>query len=936
MELNYINDIESQPIEIRSIDQIIQEIRQDQLREITANIRSAPDKAERNRLKRMLPAFRPCVQSSGRRIDGGAEATGIIQFDLDKKVLDCSALKSKITQLPETAYAFISPSGMLKFGILSDFSFDPKCSLDNNLQRFQHAYDHADAYVHEVLNVEFDRACRSISQLCFLSHDPDAYFNPTATPLKVNAFCDVVPTVQHHAGPESFSGDIGALLGFIPKDHGYADRLPINMAVLGHMGEEGIALLSSHWTTDSRGKLANDLQYQLHRSRSGWLGTLVNAAKRHGWNPAPKTSSRRNQKALPSTFTFPPLLSQEDASEKLRSEIDDFFQNQESKIVKSTCGFGKTEFVLRALAKLPATINILFLVQNHGLIDELRQRLSALIVEERKSARPGSAMSTHVAVRGKAYKFPNGRSMCENTALIEKFGSRIPSKSCFACPFAMECTYTEQFNNLANIRFATFEELYDNQSRFWHGTHLIGESIQPRRQGFTPQYIIIDENCIRLEICDASRETEIESLQQICDSCIEGKSIVEACRQAGRQLKLDYGRLMSQSAGDPTKTQQLLELLHQFLQNETSEQEIAAAVRFTGGKLRLRRVRPVASRYRETPTLILDATAEKEIYQAVFPKLDFVDIPVAVGAGNRVFQVQNFNVTRQQLSIEKRRTSAAEQLQRISGRYASVGLITYRKIPHVPSENFDSFLASQIKASQNGYFGNIRGTNAFANVDCLIIFGRHRFGDEELQRYAEAIYGAEVSLEKEYANVPVRMADGTAKSLSNFVFKDARIRSVYRQFCTSESVQAVGRGRLFHGRTKDVYIFSNESLGAHVGITDFIDFEYPQFSEINPIPADTKIFQDKRSELVNLGFSDYHIKTNHDEVVTWILEQGFDRYVVKYMTEQYKKKEGNFFARGEPDIRLHFGPRLRSVEPVPSTSKEVAASSEHILLQAAE
>ena len=59
---------------------------------------------------------------SGRALD--ATPTGIIQFDIDlqgNEDTDFDDLKQMVITVPECIYALRSPSGGLKFGILTDF-----------------------------------------------------------------------------------------------------------------------------------------------------------------------------------------------------------------------------------------------------------------------------------------------------------------------------------------------------------------------------------------------------------------------------------------------------------------------------------------------------------------------------------------------------------------------------------------------------------------------------------------------------------------------------------------------------------------------------------------------------------------------------------------------------------------------------------------------
>ena len=68
---------------------------------------------------------------------------GLVQFDIDKKdneELEFHDLKRKIAELPFVIYAFISPSGGLKFAVKTDFAKNDGDNQKSIKIRYKQAY----------------------------------------------------------------------------------------------------------------------------------------------------------------------------------------------------------------------------------------------------------------------------------------------------------------------------------------------------------------------------------------------------------------------------------------------------------------------------------------------------------------------------------------------------------------------------------------------------------------------------------------------------------------------------------------------------------------------------------------------------------------------------------------------------------------------------
>ena len=194
-----------------------------------------------------------------------------------------------------------------------------------------------------------------------------------------------------------------------------------------------------------------------------------------------------------------------------------------------------------------------------------------------------------------------------------------------------------------------------------------------------------------------------------------------------------------------------------------------------------------------------------------------------------------------------------------------------------------------------GHFGAIRGKDEFANLDCLVIIGRHQLPPKDLKNYARAIYGEDFDLNQsnsqEILGVPFRMKDGSAHQINNYIYSDDRLHSTFRHFCQAETIQAIGRGRLVWGKTKDIYLLTKESMG-DVEIAELIS-ETEIFPDIkyNDVVLELKKIgycQDKPSELKKIGITTSQAKNDRKRI-----ENAFSKAGIKLVELKIKNASRN-------------------------------------------
>ena len=155
---------------IRGVGEILERIKDGSTKNLVKSIRLSKDKAERNELKKRLPAICFSGVFNKRNDNGLKEHSGLVCLDFDGYEKKKTLLQHK-EQLSKDQYVFavfISPSGNgLK--VLVQIPAIPVNHINyfNSLQKyFDSSY--------------FDKMCKNVSRVCYESYDPLLYTNPNS------------------------------------------------------------------------------------------------------------------------------------------------------------------------------------------------------------------------------------------------------------------------------------------------------------------------------------------------------------------------------------------------------------------------------------------------------------------------------------------------------------------------------------------------------------------------------------------------------------------------------------------------------------------------------------------------------------------------------------------------------------------------------------
>ena len=173
----------SQQVENVELSCIIHDIQNGKYKAEVENIRAAlceNNQLDADRLKKKLIGFTPSgTFNNGRKIKDISTYSGCIILDIDKLTPEQLAMaKETAVSIPYTYAAFVSPSGKgLKIIVI----------IDKGREHHAAAMAQISAFYFKELNLPIDPSGKDVSRLCFMSYDPDCYFNPKPEIFNINA-----------------------------------------------------------------------------------------------------------------------------------------------------------------------------------------------------------------------------------------------------------------------------------------------------------------------------------------------------------------------------------------------------------------------------------------------------------------------------------------------------------------------------------------------------------------------------------------------------------------------------------------------------------------------------------------------------------------------------------------------------------------------------
>lgn len=181
----------------RTLEQLIQAIQGNHFKDQVARIRlmAAKDKGQQaSNLKKQLPGFTVSGHfDGGRTLEHLVEYTHFIVLDFDKlEPAQLEKLKTESRQDRFSVAGFTSPSGN---------GYKIIVQVDSEVGNHTEAFQQVCSWFCDNHGLEIDRSGKDVTRLCFLSHDPEAWFDPNK---------EIFPVLTAACHPDQKSGLVQA------------------------------------------------------------------------------------------------------------------------------------------------------------------------------------------------------------------------------------------------------------------------------------------------------------------------------------------------------------------------------------------------------------------------------------------------------------------------------------------------------------------------------------------------------------------------------------------------------------------------------------------------------------------------------------------------------------------------------------------------------
>jgi hypothetical protein len=173
------NDVRSKCAQTITLQQFIDKLRSDHFRQPVTEYRRlralAGCEAQAQAIKNRMPCIVPAgICFGGHAVTDLQQPSGIVCIDLDHTARRTAEIRQLAEQLPWVVAAFVSISGEgVKILALA--------RAEDVRRGYAPLYAAVGTAISSHVQHPYDAACRTLTQPCFYSWDPDAYYNPNAT-----------------------------------------------------------------------------------------------------------------------------------------------------------------------------------------------------------------------------------------------------------------------------------------------------------------------------------------------------------------------------------------------------------------------------------------------------------------------------------------------------------------------------------------------------------------------------------------------------------------------------------------------------------------------------------------------------------------------------------------------------------------------------------
>ena len=499
------------------------------------------------------------------------------------------------------------------------------------------------------------------------------------------------------------------------------------------------------------------------------------------------------------------------ASELLALAYDDWLLSKDWLAVKAPAGLGKSTLLLQRIRQ--NNLRCDYFVPSYQLAMEQAARLPA---------------GTAIAIRGRTHQTENNPPLCakwESAQSLEKAG--LAHRTMFLlcgkidrqtgkrpCPYAGNCGYLQQFCSKAPIRFYAHEYLPLDSNKLMQrdiDVAVVDETFHDsleKVKRWTIGELLAQPEIIYRDLVNAITEDRLLAMSQAVD-------VIDDILKAEDELESHLHPEMD-AATAAQKAKPLLQAQRKptmFLWNCKKAIEGNGVNRLwfknvDGGSIFAAWVKPIKFIAKETPTAFLDASLVEPIIKRINPDCRVVKIEATRLA--HITQITDSALSYRRLKDDKDYLSS--RLLEFIQRQAAVNPNGAVIAPLFWIQAHKDRFPASVKFA---HFGGLRGLNTLEHCDWLVQISRYQPPPYAVEQVVRAWFPeARLTLPGAYINQQrtLEAKTGAGALVWAHTHSDERCREVLEAIREQESLQALDRLRLIHGKVKQIWLFSNHPL----------------------------------------------------------------------------------------------------------------------------
>ena len=499
------------------------------------------------------------------------------------------------------------------------------------------------------------------------------------------------------------------------------------------------------------------------------------------------------------------------AGELLELAIDDWLDSKDHCAFKAPAGLGKSTRLLQKI--LQRQLYCDYFVPSYQLAIEQSNRLP-----------PG--MST--AIRGRSHQIDGDKPLCvkwESADLLNRIGLAHKTMPLLCgkidhttgkrpCPYSNGCGYLNQFKSTAPIRFYAHEYLPLDNGKLTNrkiDVAVIDETFHDsleKTNGWAISELMTQPESVYRELVNAIIENRLLEMSYLSDAIDEIlKTEVEI--ESHLHPEMDFNTAAN-------KVKPLLESRRKpigFIWNCKKAMELNTATRLFVGKhdhsmIFSSYAKSIQFIPKEIPTAYLDASLVEGIVKNINLQCRIVKIEATRQA--KITQITDSSISTKRL-LDDHDFLSSRLLHFIDVR----AKINPNGAVIAPMKWIDRHKDQFPTSVKLAHFGGLRGLNTLEDCDWLVQIGRNQPPPHAVESVARAWWpSARLTLTGAYIRqqrtLTAKNGDGALVWIHTHA--DLRCREVLEAMREQESLQALDRLRLIHGKVKQVWLLCNLPL----------------------------------------------------------------------------------------------------------------------------